>query len=92
MTSESTLDGNVLVGPLREVFAFEATEAVATCAGCGTRAAVATWQVFVSAPAFVARCRTCGRVQTRVAHAEDGRAWIDLSGVASLEIASHHVG
>jgi hypothetical protein len=86
MTSESSLDGNALGGHLAEVFSFEATAAVATCAGCGARSPMATWVVFVHAPGPVARCATCERVQLRVVHDASGRAWIDLSGIAAVEI------
>jgi Family of unknown function (DUF6510) len=90
-SSEPGLDGNVLAGDLREIFAFEATATVSTCAACGTRAPVATWTVFVRAPGMIARCPTCGRVQVRIVHAPDERTWVDLSGLARLELGGHGV-
>jgi hypothetical protein len=86
MTSETTLDGNVLAGLLRDVFSFEATTTVATCAGCGTRALVATWAVYVDAPGIVARCTSCQTVQVGIVRQDDERMWVDLSGIANLEV------
>jgi hypothetical protein len=86
MASESTLDGNALAGTLRDVFSFEATTAVATCAGCGSRSKVATWAVYVDGPGIVARCTHCERVQIGIVRQADRRMWVDLSGVAMLEI------
>jgi hypothetical protein len=86
MTSESMLDGNVLAGTLREVFSFEATTAIATCAGCGNRAPVADWLVFVNAPGVVARCSNCETVQMRIVHDDGGHVWVDVSGVNALQI------
>ena len=85
MTSEMVVDGNALAGALAEVFAFEATEAVATCAGCGNRGPMATWVVFVGGPGPVARCPGCGWVQVRIVRDPRGRTWIDLSGVTRIE-------
>jgi ABC-type uncharacterized transport system auxiliary subunit len=86
MTSESMLDGNVLAGTLRDVFSFEATAAIATCAGCGNRAPVADWLVFVNAPGIVARCANCEKVQMRIVHDAAGHMWLDLSGVDALRV------
>jgi hypothetical protein len=86
MTSESALDGNALGGPLGELFAFEVTTAMATCAGCGSQLPVATWVVFMHAPGIVARCSICDCVQLRVVRAETGRTWVDLSGLEIIEI------
>jgi Family of unknown function (DUF6510) len=88
MTSESTLDGNVLAGPLRDIFSFEATTAVATCAGCGSRSNVASWAVYVDAPGIVARCTHCEKVQVGIVRQADRRMWVDLSGVATLQISA----
>jgi hypothetical protein len=86
MTSESMLDGNVLAGTLREVFSFEVTAAIATCAGCGNVAAVADWLVFVNAPGIVARCSNCEKVQIRIVRDDAGHKWLDVSGVDALRI------
>jgi len=88
MTSESVLDGNALAGLLGEVFSFEPTATISTCSGCGSRVPMATWSVFVSTPGIVARCASCEAVQIRVVHGPLGRTWVDLSGVARLDIAA----
>ncbi len=41
MTTGFELDGNAMAGDLREIFAVDLTDAVATCAGCGRASAVA---------------------------------------------------
>jgi hypothetical protein len=89
MKPEAVVDGNALAGALAEVFAFEPTESVATCAGCGNRGPMGTWVVFVSAPGTVARCPGCDQVQIRVVRDGRGRSWIDLSGVARVEIGGN---
>jgi Family of unknown function (DUF6510) len=86
VTSDSVLDGNALAGELAEVFSFESTTAMATCAGCGSRVPIATWMVYMDGPGSVARCATCQRVQVRIVHDEGERLWVDLSGVARVEI------
>jgi hypothetical protein len=49
-------DGNVLAGPLSEVFAVDVTAATVRCAHCGMTGAVATLRVYAHAPGSVARC------------------------------------
>ena len=87
MTSASALDGNALGGPLSDVFAFDITTAVATCAGCGRRSPGAVWVVYLDAPGIVARCAGCDRVQLRVVSDDTGRTWVDLSGIDTLELS-----
>jgi hypothetical protein len=43
--------------------------------------------VFVSAPGMVARCTNCHRVQLRIVRDGSGSMWVDLSGIASIEIS-----
>jgi uncharacterized Zn finger protein len=83
---QTYLDGNVLAGPLGEVFAVDLTSAVGQCASCGARAVMAQAHVFMDGPGAVARCQTCGQVLLRLVHTAD-RAWLDLRGIASLEIS-----
>ena len=79
------LDGNALGGVLAEIFAVEMTAAVGTCVVCGATGAVATLRVYVHAPGVVVRCPVCGSVLMRVVKS-DGRAWVELSGLRSLEL------
>ena len=83
---QTYLDGNVLGGPLGEVFAVDLTSAVGQCAACGTRAAMGQAHVYLDSPGAVARCRTCGQVLLRLVRAGD-RAWLDLRGISCLELS-----
>ena len=84
---ERAMDGNVVAGALAEVFAAEMTSAMATCAGCGTRATLAESDAFVGGPGMVLRCRACRAVLGRVVRAR-ASVWLDLRGVAALQIAA----
>ena len=80
-----TLDGNVLAGPLGEIFALDVTVAVARCVGCGRAGAVATLTVYADAPGLVARCPGCSDVMLRLVRGPD-RAWLDLRGTVCIEV------
>jgi uncharacterized protein DUF6510 len=79
------LDGNVLAGPLREIFAVDLTAAIGTCAHCRARGPLAEAEVYTQAPGAVARCAQCGEVVLRLVRAGE-RAWLDLHGLLSVEI------
>lgn len=79
------LDGNVLAGPLGEVFAVDITSAMGQCASCGTTEAMAEALVYTDAPGLVARCRSCGEIVLRVSHTA-GRTWLDMRGISCLEL------
>jgi hypothetical protein len=83
--SDEPLDGNVTAGSLAELFAFDVTVAVTTCAGCRGVRPVAELHAYVQAPGVVLRCTSCGGVQLRLVHAPN-RAWLDMRGVEVLEI------
>lgn len=78
-------DGNVLAGPLREIFAVDITAALGQCAHCGLAGPVATLIVYSRAPGLVARCPGCDGVVLRLVRGPDS-AWLDLSGATSLRI------
>jgi Zn finger protein HypA/HybF involved in hydrogenase expression len=80
------LDGNVLGGELGELFTVDITAATGKCASCGTVSAIAQTRVYADAPGVVARCPSCGGVMLRVARSP-GRAWLDLRGIACLQLA-----
>jgi hypothetical protein len=84
--TDAFLDGNALAGPLREIFAVDVTAATGRCAGCGRAGAVATLRVYSRAPGLVARCPGCDTVLLRLVRGPD-RAWLELRGTVSLEIA-----
>ena len=84
--SDSFTDGNRLGGPLGEVLGTDLTDAVGRCAGCGLTGPLAAAHVFDHAPGLVARCLGCGQALLRLVRAP-GRAWLDVRGLAYLEVA-----
>jgi hypothetical protein len=79
------LDGNATAGDLTDVFAFDATTALTTCGSCRHTHPVATLRVYMQAPGIVLRCASCDAVQLRFVRAPE-RAWLDMRGVALLQI------
>jgi hypothetical protein len=79
------LDGNMLAGPLGDVFAVDVSTAVGLCAGCGMLAPLAADRVYADAPGLVLRCVSCDGVLLRLVRA-DHRAWLDLRGIRSLQL------
>ena len=84
-TEGATYDGNVLAGPLAEIFSVEVTTAVARCRGCGASYAVAELAVYGPAPGLVARCPGCADVLLRIVQT-DSEVWLDLGGMSSLRL------
>ncbi len=82
---ESTYDGNVLAGPLSEVFAADVTVAIARCRGCGRSSAVAELVVYGPDPGLVARCPGCEDILLRLVRTPDS-VWVDLGGMSSLRL------
>ena len=80
------MDGNMLGGTLSELFTMDVTGAVGTCVSCGARWAIAQARVYPHAPGMVARCPACDAVLLRLVRGPD-RAWLDLRGVTSLQVA-----
>jgi hypothetical protein len=85
--SPAAWDGNLLAGPLSEVFAVDLTTAVGRCRGCGASSVVATLRVYGPQPGLVARCPGCDDVLLRIVRTPDD-VWLDLGGLASLRIPS----
>jgi hypothetical protein len=81
-----TLDGNAIAGLLHDVFGGEMTTAAGVCAHCGAHARVAECVVYLGGPGAVARCRTCSGLLMVVVEVRQVRC-VDLSGLASLEVA-----
>ena len=82
---DTTLDGNAAAGALGDLFAFEVTMAMTTCATCGDRRAVGELLAYMDAPGIVLRCASCGATQLRFVRSAD-RAWLDLRGIQALEV------
>ena len=83
----ATHDGNILAGPLTDIFMPELTTAEAQCAGCGKRSAIAELAVYGPEPGFVARCPGCKGILLRLVRAST-EAWLDLSGMSVLRMAT----
>ena len=83
--SPAPLDGNAAAGDLTDVFTFDVTTAVTTCASCRHTHPMATLHTYLQAPGIVLRCTSCDAVQVRFVRSAE-RAWLDLRGVEVLEI------
>ena len=83
----STLDGNAAGGLLREVFAFEATAARATCAGCSRVSPVAELRLYAVELGAVLRCPSCDGAVVRIGRTPRG-LWLDLRGGATVVAVS----
>jgi hypothetical protein len=81
--TEDYRDGNMLAGPLIDVFAVDVTASVAVCAGCRRTDRVATLRVYGRGPGVVARCPGCDSIMMRYAETPHGR-WLDMTGTAVL--------
>ena len=81
------LDGNAIGGELLELFGMDMTVMWAVCRGCGAHDQMASMHVYRDAPGIVGRCSHCDTVLLRIVRAP-GRAYVELGGVASLEIAT----
>lgn len=77
------LDGNAAAGPLAELFTVDLAVAMATCAGCGNRAALAAHLLYADSPALVVRCPACSGVVLRYAGGE-GRLRLEMTGIRLL--------
>ena len=78
-------DGSALAGPLHDLFRVDVTTAVGRCTGCGRTAPIAEARVFDHAPGPVARCPACDQVLLRLVRGP-GRTWLDLRGLAYLQL------
>jgi ribosomal protein S27E len=86
MTDDNVLDGNAAAGVLDEVFRFEATTTVVTCAGCGASGPLGAAVVYLSDMGTVVRCAQCSAVLIRCAELRD-RVVVDLRGAATISVA-----
>jgi hypothetical protein len=84
-SSNQWSDGNALAGPLGDLFRVEVTTAIGRCTNCGHTGPMAEVRVFDHAPGVVARCPTCDQVLLRLVR-DPGRAWLDLRGLAWLQV------
>jgi len=83
---ELKLDGNAAAGTLEQIFAFEVTTAIGTCANCGAVGPVGAANVYAPAIGIVVRCPQCESVLLRLADDGAGRYWLEMRGVQTLEL------
>ena len=87
MAEDTRLDGNAAGGLLAEVFSFEMTTAIATCAYCGRVAEVGGATAYALEMGLVLRCAGCEAVLLRATHL--GAVYrLDLRGIGLLEVAA----
>lgn len=79
------VDGNVLAGPLSDLFAVDITTASARCNGCGDIAVLARAMVYLDPTGYVVRCSHCDDV-LMVVVAEAENLCLDLRGITLLRI------
>jgi hypothetical protein len=79
------MDGNMLAGPLRQIFTVDVTGAQGRCAGCGRIGMIAEMRVYEHAAGLVARCPGCDSVLMRLVCAPD-RTYLDMHGMSFLEL------
>jgi hypothetical protein len=84
-SSDLWSDGDALASPLHDVFCVEVTTAIGRCTNCGREGPMAEVRVFDHAPGVVARCPACDQVLVRLVRGP-GRAWLDLRGLAYLQV------
>jgi hypothetical protein len=84
MTDPHT-DGNILTGPLSNVFTAEISTATARCAGCGRADRLATAPVYGAPMGFIARCPGCDQVLLRYTNLPTGTT-LDLRGITALHL------
>ena len=78
-------DGNLLAGPLAEVFTAEMTTGIARCRHCGRSWVVAELAVYGPDPGLVARCPGCSEAMLRLVRTPECM-WLDMSGVSVLRL------
>jgi hypothetical protein len=81
----SHIDGNVLAGPLSEIFGADMTAAMGRCAGCGDVSPLAMAMVYLKPNAFVVRCHVCDTMLLTLIQSS-GANRLDLAGLAGLTI------
>ncbi len=82
-----TLDGNAAGGLLREVFAFEATAARTTCAGCARVVPIGELRLYAIELGAILRCPSCDEAVVRIGRTPRG-LWLDLQGAATIVVVA----
>src|SRR5262249_57618247 len=85
--NRSTLDGNTAGGLLREVFAFDATAARITCAGCARIVPMGELRLYAIELGAILRCPSCDEAVVRIGRTPRG-LWLDLRRAATVVTVS----
>ena len=80
---ELRLDGNAAGGALRDIFAFDVTAALVTCAGCGDERPLGDMLAYGRPLGFVLRCPGCDASVLRIVHTPR-QLTLDPSGMRLL--------
>jgi hypothetical protein len=83
----STLDGNAAGGLLLEVFAFEATAARTTCAGCARVTPMAELRLYAVELGAILRCPSCDEAVVRIGRTPRA-LWLDMRGAVTVVAVS----
>jgi len=81
----SHVDGNILAGPLSDLFRFDVTLASARCVSCGEVAMLAQAMVYVQPKAYIVRCSTCDDMLMTIIDEGDATQ-LDLSGLVWMHV------
>jgi hypothetical protein len=81
----SHIDGNVLAGPLSEIFSVDMTRATGRCAACGDVSELAQAMVWIKPHAYIVRCHECDEILLTLIQSSS-QTLIDLAGIQSLTI------
>jgi hypothetical protein len=79
------LDGNVLAGPLSEIFRSDMTLASGECRNCTLAMLLADTIVEMDDAGYIVMCPGCSHVLFTVVR-NDSHSWIDLQGICGLGI------
>lgn len=85
---DNELDGNVAGGILGEIFPFDMTSAIATCARCESTDRLGALIAYTHNMGTVLWCRCCQTPLIRVTHIRD-RYWMDMRGMRALQIGEN---
>lgn len=79
------LDGNVLAGPISDLFVFEPTTTQGQCQSCADIATLGQAAVYGAPMGFVARCRNCDDVLIVIVEIA-GRKLLNMRGLRWLKV------
>jgi hypothetical protein len=79
------VDGNVLAGPLSDIFSVDMTTAMGTCGSCADASPLAMSMVYLKPNTYVVRCHVCDAILLTIIQSSKFTR-IELSGMTSLMI------